>query len=110
MNDTKILDLLQKNHDISMDSLTFNRKGGCVSYIVNSGNKKCFLKIIDNVFLNTAIQSIDIQQYLIENNFPVPKKTAHHILFGKINCLFYMNILTELSLILMIMQRKSAHL
>lgn len=73
MNDTKILDLLQKNHDISMDSLTFNRKGGCVSYIVNSGNKKYFLKIIDNAFLNTAIQSIDIQQYLIKNDFSVPK-------------------------------------
>lgn len=73
MNDTKVLDLLQKNYDISMDSLTFNRKGGCVSYIVNSGNKKYFLKIIDNAFLNTAIQSIDIQQYLIKNDFSVPK-------------------------------------
>lgn len=68
-----ILDLLRKNYDINMDSITFNRKGGCVSYIVNSGNEKYFLKIIDNAFLNTAIQSIDIQQYLIKNDFPVPK-------------------------------------
>lgn len=50
-----ILGLLRKNYDINMDSITFNRKGGCVSYIVNSGNKKYFLKIIDNAFLNTAI-------------------------------------------------------
>lgn len=56
-----------------MDSLTFNRKGGCVSYIVKSGNEKYFLKIIDNAFLDTAIQSTDIQQYLIKNNFSVPK-------------------------------------
>lgn len=68
-----ILELLQKNYDINIDSLTFNRKGGCVSYIVNSGNEKYFLKIIDNAFLDTAIQSIDIQQYLIKNDFPVPK-------------------------------------
>lgn len=68
-----ILELLQKNYDISMDSITFNRKGGCVSYIVNCDNEKCFLKIIDNAFLDTAIQSIDIQQYLIKNDFPVPK-------------------------------------
>lgn len=67
-----ILELLQKNYDINMDSITFNRKGGCVSYIVNCGNKKYFLKIIDNAFLDTAIQSIHIQQYLIKNDFPVP--------------------------------------
>lgn len=73
MNDTEILELLRKNYDISMDSIIFNRKGGCVSYIVNSSNEKYFLKIIDNAFLNTAIQSIDIQRYLIKNDFPVPK-------------------------------------
>lgn len=73
MIDTKILELLEQNYDITIDSLIFNRKSGCVSYIVNSGNEKYFLKIIDNAFLDTAIQSIDIQQYLIENDFPVPK-------------------------------------
>lgn len=51
MNDTKILNLLQKNYDISMESLTFNRKGGCVSYIVNCSNEKYFLKKVDNAFL-----------------------------------------------------------
>lgn len=73
MNDTKILELLRKNYDINMDSITFNRKGGCVSYIVNCDNEKYFLKIINNTFLDTAIQSINIQQYLIDNDFPVPK-------------------------------------
>lgn len=73
MDDTKILELLRKNYDISMNSIAFNRKGGCVSYIVNSGNEKYFLKIIDNAFLDTAIHSIDIQQYLFKNDFPVPK-------------------------------------
>lgn len=73
MDRTMILELLQKNYDIKIDSITFNRKGGCVSYIVNSGNKKYFLKTIDNAFFDTAIQSIDIQQYLIENDFPMAK-------------------------------------
>lgn len=73
MDRTMILELLQKNYDISMDSITFNRKGGCVSYIVNGGNKKCFLKLIDSAFFNTAIQSIGIQQHLIKNDFLVPK-------------------------------------
>lgn len=82
MDNTKILELLRKNYDISMDSITFNRKGGCVSHIVNSGNEKYFLKIIDNAFLDTAIHSIDIQQYIFKNDFPVPKiiklKTARY--------------------------------
>lgn len=68
-----ILELLQKNYDIKMDSIAFNRKGGCVSYIVNCGNEKYFLKIIDNAFLETAISSIDIQQYIIKNDFSVPE-------------------------------------
>lgn len=86
MNDIKILELLQKNYNINMDSITFNRKGGCVSYIVNSGNEKYFLKIIDNAFLDTAIQSIDIQQYLSKNDFPVPK-----IINAKNNSPYFIN-------------------
>ena len=86
MNDTKILELLPKNYDINVNLITFNRKGGCISYIVNCGNEKYFLKIIDNAFLNTAIQSIDIQQYLIKNDFPVPK-----IINTKENSLYFIN-------------------
>ncbi|MCM1114329.1 MAG: phosphotransferase [Clostridium sp.] len=73
MNDTNILELLQKNYNINMNSITINRKGGCVSYLVNSGNKKHFLKMIDNAFSDTAIQSIDIHKHLIKNGFPIPK-------------------------------------
>lgn len=67
-----ILELLNQNYDINIESVKFHRKGGCVSYIVNGGNKKCFLKLIDSAFFNTAIQSIGIQQHLIKNDFPVP--------------------------------------
>ena len=81
-----ILELLQKNYDVRMSSITFNRKGGCVSYIVNCGNKKYFLKIIDNAFLDTAIQSIHIQQYLIKNDFPVP-----NIIKTKDNSSYFIN-------------------
>lgn len=73
MNDTKILELLNQNYDISIESVKFHRKGGCTSYIANSGKEKYFLKVIANTFSNTAMQSISIQQYLIENDFPVPE-------------------------------------
>lgn len=73
MNDTKILELLQKNYDININSIIFYRQGGCLSYTVKSGNDKLFLKIISNAFIKTAIQSIHIQEYLKKSNFPVPK-------------------------------------
>lgn len=83
MKNKKILELLQKNYDKNIDSITFNRKGGCVSYVIKSGNFKLFLKIISNAFIKTAIQSIHIQEYLIKNNFPVPR-----IIYTKDNKLY----------------------
>lgn len=73
MNNTEILNLLNKNYNNKIDSVEFNRQGGCVSYVAKSGNSKLFLKIISNAFIKTAIKSIHIQEYLIKNNFSVPK-------------------------------------
>lgn len=83
MKKTKILEIVQQNYNINIDTIEFNRQGGCISYIVNGDNKKYLLKIIDNTFLDTAIQSIDIQQYLIKNDFPVPEiiKTKYNTLY-----------------------------
>lgn len=84
MNDTEILNLLNKNYKNKIDSVEFNRQGGCISYVVKSGNSKLFLKIIGNVFIKPAIQSVYIQEYLIKNNFPVPK-----IIYTKDNKLYF---------------------
>lgn len=86
MNNIEILNLLKENYNNKIDSVEFIRQGGCVSYIVNCDNEKYFLKIIDNAFLDTAIQSIDIQQYLIKNDFPVPK-----IINNKDNSPYFIN-------------------
>lgn len=83
MNNTEILNLLNENYNNKIDSVEFIRQGGCLSYAVKSDNDKLFLKIISNAFIKTAIQSIHIQEYLIKNNFPVPK-----IIYTKDNKLY----------------------
>lgn len=83
MNNTEILNLLNENYNNKIDSVEFNRQGGCVSYVAKSGNSKLLLKIISNAFIKTAIKSIHIQEYLIKNNFSVPK-----IIYTKDNKLY----------------------
>lgn len=73
MTEKQILNILKENYDVDIESVLFFRQGGCVSYTVKSIGNEYFLKIIGNAFLDTAIQSIHIQQYLIENNFSVPR-------------------------------------
>lgn len=73
MIEKQILNILKENYDLDIVSVLFFRQGGCISYTVKSVGNEYFLKIIGNAFFDTAIQSIHIQQYLIENNFPVPQ-------------------------------------
>jgi Ser/Thr protein kinase RdoA (MazF antagonist) len=49
------------------------RDGGCLSYSAESDNKKYLLKIVKPNFLDTAIQSTEIMNYLSESGFPVPR-------------------------------------
>lgn len=73
MTETEILKVLKENYNNKIDSVKFVRQGGCISYAVKCDDGKLFLKIISNAFKSTAIRSIHIQEYLIKNNFPVPK-------------------------------------
>ncbi len=73
MIETEILNVLKENYNNQITGIEFIRQGGCMSYAVKSDNNKLFLKIIGNAFTNTAIQSVHIQEYLINNKLPVPK-------------------------------------
>lgn len=73
MEITCILSLLKENYKMQLDKIEFFREAGNRSYIVFGDNKKYFLKIIRSVFIDTAVQSVDIHLYLMKNNIPVPK-------------------------------------
>ena len=63
--------LLCCNYGVCAQSIEQNREGGNVSYVVKGENNKYFLKIIRPPFLETALQSVDIQMYLKQNRFPI---------------------------------------
>jgi Ser/Thr protein kinase RdoA (MazF antagonist) len=73
INDEEILSELNNNHLTKFDNIVFTRDGGSLSYIVYSNEQRFFLKIIRPEFLDTALQSVDIQLYLYHNEIPVPK-------------------------------------
>lgn len=68
----EILKLLNHNYPIDFTDAEFHRDGGSISYIITSNEKKYFLRIIRPELLETAYQSVEIQLYLINSNFPVP--------------------------------------
>ncbi|MFO7637146.1 MAG: phosphotransferase [Clostridia bacterium] len=72
MNTAAILAILNNNYSIRFNQMELYRDGGSLSYIVFGNGKKYFLKIIRPVFIETAVQSIDLQLYLAKNNVPVP--------------------------------------
>jgi Ser/Thr protein kinase RdoA (MazF antagonist) len=71
MNINDIHQVLSSNYNINIKSIELFREGGNCSYVIHSANHECFLKVIRPPFLETALQSVDIQMYLLQNRFPV---------------------------------------
>ncbi len=71
MDVQNIHSLLSCNYGVDAQSIELFREGGNVSYVVYGDNHHYFLKIIRPPFLETALQSVDIQMYLKQNRFPV---------------------------------------
>lgn len=68
-----ILTALKNNYEINIQNIELFREGGNKTYIVYGAIKKYFLKVIHlpRVEMETALGSIDIQVYLLKNEFPV---------------------------------------
>jgi Ser/Thr protein kinase RdoA (MazF antagonist) len=71
MDVQNIHSLLSCNYGMDAQSIKLNREGGNVSYVIDAGNNTYFLKIIRPPFLETALQSVDIQMYLKQSLLPV---------------------------------------
>lgn len=71
MDKRNILRLLNCNYDVNIQSIELFREGGNFSYVVYGDNRKYFLKVIRPPFLETALQSVDIQMYLFHNRFSI---------------------------------------
>jgi len=66
-----IREILNQNCDIDVRNIELFREGGNISYVVYGKDKKFFLKIIRPPFIENTLYSIDVQLYLMKNQFPV---------------------------------------
>lgn len=73
METDSILSLLNANYDIQLRKIEFYRDAGSLSFIVFGNDRRYFLRIIRSVLMDTALQSIDIQLFLMQNSVPVPQ-------------------------------------
>lgn len=66
-----IAEILNQNYNIEIKNIELFREGGNISYVVYGEDKKFFLKIIRPLFIENTLYSVDIQLYLMKNQFPV---------------------------------------
>ena len=63
--------ILKLNYNKGIHDIKLLREGGNYTYVVQGTDKRYFLKIIRRQFMETALTSLDIQLYLLQNGFPV---------------------------------------
>ena len=66
-----IIEILNQNYNLHIKNIELFREGGNLAYVVYGEDNKFFLKIIRPPFIENALYSIDIQLYLMKNQFPV---------------------------------------
>src|SRR5690554_932056 len=66
-----IIEILNQNYNLDIKNIELFREGGNLAYVVYGEDKKFFLKIIRPPFIENTLYSIDIQLYLMKNQFPV---------------------------------------
>ena len=73
-----ILDALNQQYPLQIDSLTFLGDSGCITYAAHAKEQDYFLRITKPAFLETIETSLDVHLFLQKQGFPVP-----HLLFTK---------------------------
>lgn len=73
MNQIDIINLLIEHYSIKADTLELVREAGSSAYVVTKGNSRYFLRVVHPAFFDTASAAVDIQYYLQNQGFPVPK-------------------------------------
>jgi hypothetical protein len=66
-----LVEMLNSNYDLDIKNIELFREGGNLAYVVYGEDKKFFLKIIRPPFIENTLYSIDIQLFLMKNQFPV---------------------------------------
>ena len=70
---TDLLCMLNHHYPMRFDNIEFAREGGSKSYLAFAGKQKYFLRSVKPAFMEAAIRGVDVQLFLQEQGFPVPK-------------------------------------
>lgn len=72
MENNQILEIMNLHYPMSFVKTELLRKGGNSTYAIYTVHDKYFLKIIGEAFSDTFQQSVEINLFLQQNEFPVP--------------------------------------
>lgn len=71
METNDILEIINQHYNLNINNIELFREGGNLTYVIFDKDKRFFLKIVRPPFIQNAFHSIDIQLYLMKNQFPV---------------------------------------
>lgn len=71
MDEEKIISIVNENYDMHVKQAVFFRDGGSLSYTVESDKGKYFLRIVRPQLMDTAVEAVKIQLFLMEKHLPV---------------------------------------
>ena len=69
----KIIEILNRNYPIKFDQIKIMRDMGSASYTAFADDCKYFLRVIKPSFYDTAVIGADVQVFLQNQGFPVPR-------------------------------------
>ena len=69
----EIIEILNKKYHINFDRIKLMRDMGSTSYTAFSGSNKYFMRVIKPALFNTAVTGANIQVFLQNQGFPVPR-------------------------------------
>ncbi len=72
MDNNQILDIMNLHYPMIFMKIELLREGGNATYAIYTAHDKFFLKSIGTAFQDTFQQSVEINLYLQQNDFPVP--------------------------------------
>ena len=73
MDEEKIVFIINENYDMHVKQAVFFRDGGSLSYTVESDKGKYFLRIVRPQLMDTAVEAVKIQLFLMEKHLPVSR-------------------------------------
>lgn len=72
MENSRILSILNANYPQNFTSIELLRDSGCLAYTAFANETRYFLRLVKPAFFDSAKSALDVQLFLLSQDFPVP--------------------------------------